>query len=129
MQSVIGDIKEILHRVNRAVDTDEPYRMDHTYHGLQSKVSTDLSKNRIDQVRYVIEEIYRETNGDAIIVTEVGQHQMWAAQYYKYNKTENTSDIRWSWNNGIWSWCSDRCTDRQARINRSSILPETDVSV
>ena len=34
---------------------------------------------------YVVEEIYRQTNGDAIITTEVGQHQMWAAQYYKYS--------------------------------------------
>ncbi len=33
---------------------------------------------------FVMEEIYRQTKGDAIIVTEVGQHQMWAAQYYKY---------------------------------------------
>ena len=31
-----------------------------------------------------MEEIYRATKGDAVIVTEVGQHQMWAAQYYKY---------------------------------------------
>ena len=35
---------------------------------------------------YIIEEIYRVTKGDAIICTEVGQHQMWAAQYYKYSK-------------------------------------------
>ena len=33
---------------------------------------------------YIIEELYKATNGDAIIVTDVGQHQMWAAQYYKY---------------------------------------------
>ena len=35
---------------------------------------------------YFIEEIYRLTKGDAIISTEVGQHQMWAAQFYKYSK-------------------------------------------
>lgn len=35
---------------------------------------------------FVVEEIYRQTKGDALIVTEVGQHQMWAAQYYKYSK-------------------------------------------
>ena len=35
---------------------------------------------------FIVEEIYRQTQGDALIVTEVGQHQMWAAQYYKYTK-------------------------------------------
>ncbi|MFH1594337.1 MAG: biosynthetic-type acetolactate synthase large subunit [Candidatus Omnitrophota bacterium] len=36
--------------------------------------------------QYVVEEIYKATKGDAIITTEVGQNQMWAAQYYKYTK-------------------------------------------
>lgn len=35
---------------------------------------------------FIVEEIYRQTNGDAIISTEVGQNQMWAAQYYKFTK-------------------------------------------
>ncbi len=35
---------------------------------------------------YVVEEIYRQTGGEAIVVTEVGQHQMWAAQFYRYTK-------------------------------------------
>lgn len=35
---------------------------------------------------FVVEEIYRQTKGDALIVTEVGQHQMWAAQYYRYSR-------------------------------------------
>ena len=43
---------------------------------------------------FVVEEIYRQTNGEAIISTEVGQHQMWAAQYYKYAETKNTPYLR-----------------------------------
>lgn len=35
---------------------------------------------------FVIEEIYKQTNGEAVIATEVGQHQMWAAQFYKYTQ-------------------------------------------
>jgi len=35
--------------------------------------------------QYVVEQIYEATGGDAIIATEVGQNQMWAAQFYKYN--------------------------------------------
>ena len=35
---------------------------------------------------YVVEKLYEVTKGDAIIVTDVGQHQMWAAQYYKYKE-------------------------------------------
>jgi acetolactate synthase-1/2/3 large subunit len=34
---------------------------------------------------HVINDLWRETNGDAIVVTDVGQHQMWEAQYYKHN--------------------------------------------
>ncbi|AEE92064.1 acetolactate synthase (acetohydroxy-acid synthase) (large subunit) [Tepidanaerobacter acetatoxydans Re1] len=36
--------------------------------------------------QYVVEEICRQTKGEAIIVTEVGQHQMWAAQFYKFKE-------------------------------------------
>ncbi len=35
--------------------------------------------------QYVVEEIYNQTKGEAIIATEVGQNQMWAAQFYKFN--------------------------------------------
>ena len=83
--SVIGDIKEILLRVNERLT-----QMNHTEwitHIMDYKVKYPLTYPKTGlSGPYVIEEIYRETNGDAIIVTEVGQHQMWAAQYYKYKK-------------------------------------------
>jgi acetolactate synthase-1/2/3 large subunit len=41
--------------------------------------------NDIIKPQYVVEMLDRLTNGEAIITTEVGQHQMWAAQFYRYN--------------------------------------------
>ncbi len=83
--SVIGDIKEILERINPMLEQlshqewishvmsyKEKYPLAYPAEGLSGP--------------YVIEEVYRQTKGDALMVTEVGQHQMWAAQYYKYSK-------------------------------------------
>ncbi|SHH46781.1 biosynthetic-type acetolactate synthase large subunit [Clostridium grantii] len=39
--------------------------------------------------QYVVEELYKVTKGDAIITTEVGQNQIWTAQYYKFNDSKN----------------------------------------
>ena len=36
--------------------------------------------------QYVVESLYQVTNGDAFVASDVGQHQMWAAKYYKFNK-------------------------------------------
>ncbi len=44
----------------------------------------------------IIEMLYEKTKGDAIVVTDVGQHQMWAAQYYKFNKAD-----RWVTSGGL----------------------------
>lgn len=43
-------------------------------------------KSKIIKPQYVIEQLYDLTKGDAFIVSDVGQHQMWAAQYYKFDK-------------------------------------------
>ncbi len=83
--SVIGDIKEILVRMNEKIN-----QMNHNNwitHVLDYKVKYPLTYPKTGlSGPYVIEQIYKETKGDAIIVTEVGQHQMWAAQYYKYKE-------------------------------------------
>lgn len=81
--SVIGDLKEILTRMNAQLT-----QLNHTdwiTHVMDFKVKYPLKYPESGvSGPYVIEEIYQATKGDAIIVTEVGQHQMWAAQYYKY---------------------------------------------
>ncbi len=46
--------------------------------------------------QFAVDEIYRLTKGDAIITTEVGQHQMWAAQFYRFNKPR-----RWITSGGL----------------------------
>ena len=84
-EGVVGDIKVILEKINakleqqshpewmkKIMDYKEKYPL--TYH-LEALTGP-----------FIVEEIYRQTNGEAIISTEVGQHQMWAAQYYKYTK-------------------------------------------
>ena len=81
--AVIGDLKEILKRINAELP-----QLGHEAwiaHILDYKVKYPLTYREPGLTGpYLVEEIYRQTNGDAIIVTEVGQHQMWAAQYYKY---------------------------------------------
>ena len=81
--AVIGDLKEILKRINAELP-----QLGHEAwiaHILDYKVKYPLTYQEPGLTGpYLVEEIYRQTNGDAIIVTEVGQHQMWAAQYYKY---------------------------------------------
>ncbi len=46
---------------------------------------TYTKSNEVIMPQYLVEELYRLTKGDAIIATDVGQHQMWLAQYYPFN--------------------------------------------
>ena len=83
--SVVGDLKEVLTVLNKKLTA-----VKHTEwmkHIEQMKEEMPLSYDKsVLTCPYVIEELYKLTKGDAIITTDVGQHQMWAAQYYKYTK-------------------------------------------
>ena len=83
--AVIGDVKEILKKINEKMpqlshplwvehvaELKEKYPLFYSYEGLSGP--------------WMIEEIYRQKKDDVIILAEVGQHQMWAAQYYQYSK-------------------------------------------
>jgi len=83
--SVIGDIKEILKRVNHLLEQQDHTEWMQQISEFKEKYPLTYKKEGLSGP-FVMEEIYRQTKGDAIIVTEVGQHQMWAAQYYKYSQ-------------------------------------------
>ena len=82
---VIGDAKEILKRINEKLTKTEHREWMEQIAENQSKFPLTYNPDTLNG-QNIIEKIYEMTKGDAIITTEVGQHQMWAAQFYKYNK-------------------------------------------
>ena len=84
---IVGDIKLVLQGLNKRVKPllhgdwlariDE-LRREHPLLGADSSDSLEM--------RYVVQAIDEATNGNAVIVTGVGQHQMWAAQYYSFKQ-------------------------------------------
>ncbi|MCY4579245.1 MAG: biosynthetic-type acetolactate synthase large subunit [Chloroflexi bacterium] len=84
---IVGDIKLVLQALNKRVKPllhgdwlariDE-LRREHPLLGADTSVSLEM--------RYVVQAIDEATNGNAVIVTGVGQHQMWAAQYYSFKQ-------------------------------------------
>lgn len=83
--SVIGDIKEVLTKINAQLEQQNHDEWLAHIEDLKKKHPLAYDSKELCGP-YMIEKIYEKTNGDAVIVTEVGQHQMWAAQYYKYTK-------------------------------------------
>ena len=83
--SVIGDVKEVLKRLNPMLEQQNHSRWIEYINGLKVRFPMKYDQDRLTGP-YVVEEIYRATKGDAIICTDVGQHQMWTAQYYKFSK-------------------------------------------
>lgn len=83
--SVIGDIKEVLRILNERLEQQE--HKDWVSHVMELKQKNPLKYNTdVLSGPYILEKLYEITGGDAIISTEVGQHQMWAAQYFQYKK-------------------------------------------
>lgn len=83
--SVIGDVKEILMRVNPLIEKKDDDEWKNHILEYKKKYPLNIPKEGLNGP-FIINEIYNATNGDAIITTDVGQHQMWAAQFYNYSK-------------------------------------------
>ncbi len=82
---IIGDVRVILKDLLDRVEESKKPEWMAEIQSLKSKYPMTYDKGILTGPQ-VIEKIYELTNGDATVVTEVGQHQMWAAQFYQYKK-------------------------------------------
>lgn len=83
--SVVGDLKDILQKINKELPQMEHKEWNLHIKELKEKYPLNYEKGVLS-CPYIMEEIDRITEGKALITTDVGQHQMWAAQYYKYSE-------------------------------------------
>ena len=83
--AVIGDIKEILSRINKDLEQQKHEKWVEHVKSLSDENPLTVPEEGLSG-QFIVAETYKQTNGDAIVTTEVGQNQMWAAQYYKFKK-------------------------------------------
>ena len=93
---IVGDVKHVLKDLNKILN-NEKNKLDENRNELElwwkqirEWASIDCLKydrtSSIIKPQYVVEKLWELTNGDAYITSDVGQHQMWAAQFYKFDK-------------------------------------------
>ncbi len=91
---IVGDVKSVLADMLHLLDETEKPQNAETLKAWWQKIEEWRGKNclkyapssEIIKPQYVIEKLWEVTKGDAFVTSDVGQHQMWAAQYYKFDK-------------------------------------------
>ena len=91
---IVGHVQSVLTEMNELLDADDRQPNPDALKAWWTQIEAWRSKNCLNYDRnsdiikpqYVVEKLWEITGGDAIITSDVGQHQMWAAQYYKFDK-------------------------------------------
>jgi len=93
---LVGDCRITLSHLNRLMASEIPPDLTERRKGWLEQIESWRRKGALHyeqhdviKPQYVIETLYRLTQGQAIITTEVGQNQMWAAQYYKFDQPDH----------------------------------------
>lgn len=86
----VGDVKAVINELDymctEKLDTDEWVS---EIEGYKQQYPLNYDESDGLKAQHVIEEFYNQTGGNAVVTTDVGQHQMWAAQYFKCNNGLN----------------------------------------
>lgn len=90
---IVGDVVSVLKEMNELLATEKPVANPALAEWWQQidawRSKKSLAYRNSDQVikpQYVVEQLWQATQGNAFVTSDVGQHQMWAAQYYKFNQ-------------------------------------------
>lgn len=84
---LVGNIRQILQTLIKGVEPKKDTEWISKVNAWKEKYPLKYNKSsEVLRPQYIVERLHELTHGDAVITTEVGQHQMWAAQYYKYTR-------------------------------------------
>jgi acetolactate synthase-1/2/3 large subunit len=91
---IVGDARNVLKKLvkeYRALDAVDGSRMDEWWSRIEAwrekhPLRYDDSTDGEIKPQYMVQALYEATGGEAIVCSDVGQHQMWAAQYYHFDK-------------------------------------------
>ncbi len=83
---IVGDCKNVLSELVPLISAPDTKAWLEQIEAWKKKYPLSYKNDEKLRPQYVVEQIWKITKGEAIITTEVGQNQMWAAQFYKYNR-------------------------------------------
>ena len=83
--SVVGDLKSVLQTMNKRIRQQKHADWNSHIRDMKKKYPLSYDKKKLS-CPYLMEELDKATKGQAVITTDVGQHQMWASQYYNYSE-------------------------------------------